>query len=180
MYFTDLKRSTVRLLFLSLGKNRQDQNRAQISKMPRPRASRQFCTCETGSWRQRPSILKELFFRQLPLACLRRAVKMALERHNSQTARYVPLASLPYGKLERTARCFSICTEQFPAGCFYITVKGIPAVQLARADREMGARGLEQLARPPPVFAVEQKQARLLVFSKLVAFSSHKKTPPET
>ena len=46
------------------------------------------------------------------------------------------------------------------------------AVQLAQADGEIGAWGLEQLARPPPVFAGRQKLARLLVFGKLIAFSS--------
>ena len=36
-----------------------------------------------------------------------------------------------------------ICTKQFSAGCFYITVKEIPAVQLVRADGEIGAWELE-------------------------------------
>ncbi len=57
----------------------------------------------------------------------------------SRRPRTFLLASLPYGKLERPVRCFSICTEQIPAGCFDITVKEIPAEQLARSDREMGA-----------------------------------------
>ena len=38
---------------------------------------------------------------------------MALERYNCQTARYVPLASLPYGKLERTARFIITLTVLF-------------------------------------------------------------------
>ena len=59
-----------------------------------------------------------------------------------------------------------------PRRLLLFAVKEIRAEQLARADREMGARGLEQLARLPPVFAVRQKQARLLVFGKLVACSS--------
>ena len=48
-----------------------------------------------------------------PRVCLCRAVKMALERRNCQTTRYVPLASLPYGKLERTASFIITLTVPF-------------------------------------------------------------------
>ena len=95
------------------------------------------------------------------------------------SARYILLACLRMQTGAARTIC-PICTEQFPAGCFYITVKEIPAVQLALADREMGARGLEQLARPPPVFAVRQNRQGSSYSANSLLFRPPKKMPPET
>ena len=48
-----------------------------------------------------------------PSTSLRRAVKMALERRNCQLLATFLLASLPYGKLERTARFIITLTMPF-------------------------------------------------------------------
>ena len=125
------------------------------------------------------------------LSLLRRAVKMALERHSCQTICYVPLASLPSGKLERTVRCPCICTAQFPQAALDLKLPdlcgqpldavlvlprkvvdflhgvvgllhtGAHLVQAARADGKIVFYRLKTLGRPPPVFADRQKQARL-------------------
>ena len=93
--FFKLKSIDRPLQFLPFGKNWQNPNRMHPTKMPLPRVSRQFRTCETGSGRQSPSSLKASVLpsaRYILLASLRRAVKIALERRNCQTA----LTRLPW------------------------------------------------------------------------------------
>ena len=129
---------TVHLL---VGKNRQDCSYSANSLLFRPQKKRrrkpqfptaiipsdttsnQFADRQTGCGRTTKLNLHNKVFSSpctLPLACLRRAVKMALERHNFQTAlTRLPWANVPkilrHCKQERTVQCSIIFTEQFPA-----------------------------------------------------------------
>ena len=87
----------------------------------------------------KPFYPKRAFFpASSPLASLRRAVKMALERHICQTARHVP-PSLFADANRSGLYNMHYLYGAIPRRLLLFTVKEIPAEQLARADGEMGA-----------------------------------------